>query len=323
LNKIICYVSPEVDVYFVGRVLAGVFEQPDARVRIKMVDWITDSASVGIEVNGMRFGIQLSDHRDFWDAGLLDWCDVYAKRNLHPDFQSTQPRKVVPFAVYCAGTSKRSMLHLVATMATDTPSSLWKRWRELLKYAATPHWSDYEMRPDESVTDTVLFQTRLWEPEDAPGDFCINEERVALVVALKKAFGKRFVGGLVPNRYALEHYPQHISDRPHRPAEYIGWAKKSAIGVYSRGLFGSIAFKMAEFFASSKCIVSEPVSNQLLGQIDHVPVFDSIEHCVSICGDLLSNSTKLKEQRQLAWEYYQQHVLPKTVIARLIKPAIT
>lgn len=321
MNRIVCYVSHKVDVYFVGRVLAGVFEQPNARVSIKLVNWIADAASVGLEMNGVRYGIQLSDHRNFWDESLLKWCDVYAKRSLHPDFMSTQPHKVVPFSAYCAGRSKHSMMRLIAAMSVDAPAALRKNWRNIYRYAATPHWTEYEMKPEEEVTDTVLFQTRLWSPEEAPGDTGINEERIALVVALKKAFGKRFVGGVVPNQYALDNYPQYLSDHPHRQSDYIKWAKKPAIGVYSRGLFGSVAFKMAEFFASSKCIVSEPVDNLLTGSLE-VRTFRNVDHCVSLCEELLSNPSRRRHQRQLAWKYYQQHVRPKTVIARLIEPAI-
>lgn len=214
------------------------------------------------------------------------------------------------------------MSHLIAAMAVDAPARLGKSWRNLYRYAMTPHWTDYEMRPEEKVSDTVLFQTRLWSPEEAPRDIGINEERIALLVALKKAFGKRFVGGVVPNQYALKNYPQYLSDHPHRQSEYIKWAKKPAIGVYSRGLFGSVAFKMAEFLASSKCIVSEPVDNLLSGQLHYVPTFKSIAHCVSLCDELLSNSAKLRDQKQSAWKYYQQHVSPKRAVGRLIESAI-
>lgn len=83
--------------YFVGRVLAGVFQQPNAKISIRLVDWISEPTSVGLEVNGVRFGVQLSDPRGFWDERLMQWCDVYAKRSLHPDFETSQQSKVVPF----------------------------------------------------------------------------------------------------------------------------------------------------------------------------------------------------------------------------------
>lgn len=41
----------------------------------------------------------------------------------------------------------------------------------------------------------------------------LNDERVAMVRALKRAFGDRFAGGLVPTPFALATYPGEVT--PH------------------------------------------------------------------------------------------------------------
>jgi hypothetical protein len=277
--KISCLVAPDVDLYFVGRVLAGVFEQPDASVRVRIVPWIKKT-SVGLEVNHTRFGIELSDHQTYLDMGLYEWCDIYAKRSLNLEHL---PRlsKAVPFAPHCAGNSKESISRVLAALAYASPRSFSLRWRSIYKYLAAPHWKDFELSPAEAISDTILFQTRLWNPVETPGDAVVNEERINLLLALKGQFGDRFVGGIVPNAYAKDNYPELISPHPARQSDYIRWAKSSAIGIYSRGLFGSVAFKMAEFLASSKCIISEPIDNALPGPTEYLSVYRSTEemHC--------------------------------------------
>jgi hypothetical protein len=316
--KISCLVAPDVDLYFVGRVLAGVFEQPDANVSIRIASWIK-CRSVGLEVNGTRFGIELSDHQTYLDMGLYEWCDIYAKRSLRVEHL---PRlsKAVPFAPHCAGNSKRSMSRVLAALASASPL-FFSRRNSIYRYLAAPHWKDFELSPAEAISETILFQTRLWDPVETPGDAVVNEERINLLLALKGQFGDRFVGGVVPNVYAKSNYPELISPNPVRQSDYIKWAKNSAIGIYSRGLFGSVAFKMAEFLASSKCIVSEPIDNALPGPIEHLSLYRSTEECIALCDRLLTDTKKVQEGRKAAWAYYKGYARPDTSIAHLIATA--
>ena len=313
-----CYFGPNVDLYFVGRVLAGLYEQPGVRVKLRLADWITNNSSLGVEFGGRRLAIELSDHADYWDNALLDWSDVYSKRSLLSDYPHARS-KIIPFGLHCAGHSKRSMAAVFLALAPVLPSSFQKRWKEYYRYMVTPHWRDFEYAPDAPVTDTILYQTRVWEHAEAPGDVIVNEERVSLLRELRRTFKHRFAGGLVPTPYAKEHYPDLIASQTTRQPQYIQWAKRSAIGIYSRGLFGSHAFKMAEFLASSKCVVSDPIYNLLPAPLQHIPTFRDNAECLTLCDTLLSQPKMLSEHRHLSWQYYQDYVQPKAIIARLLK----
>jgi len=171
------------------------------------------------------------------------------------------------------------------------------------------------------VDNTILFQTRVWEPHDAPGDEVINEERIALLRALKREFGSRVIGGVVPTPFALKTCPEFITHQPCRQPQYIRWAKRPLIGIYSRGLYRSVAAKMAEYLAASKCIVSDPIDNQLSAPLDHISVYRSESECLEACDHLLSDASLAQFQRQQSWKYYEAHVAPRAHMASLLARA--
>jgi hypothetical protein len=93
------------------------------------------------------------------------------------------------------------------------------------------------------------------------------------------------------------------------------------IGIYSRGLFGSVAFKLTEYLAASKCIVSEPIANRLDEPISHLKTYTSADECLSACDFFLSNPREAQEARRASWEYYLRNVRPKVHIASLLSRA--
>ncbi len=136
--------------------------------------------------------------------------------------------------------------------------------------------------------------------------------------ALREEFGHRLVGGVVPNDYARVNYPDLISRIPSRHRQYISSAKRPAIAIYSRGLFGSIAFKMPEYLAASKCIVSDPIRNLLPAPLTHVLQYSSVDECVARCQEALSDRELMRYQRECSWSYYNKHVRCPTAIRRLL-----
>jgi hypothetical protein len=315
-----CTIAPDADLVFMGRLLAGLYDQPGTRVSLRAAAWITLPYSMALEIDGLKIGIELSDHADFWDADLLAWSDVYAKRSLNPAHIGAQPAKVIPLGLHCAGHSDRGIASLLVAIAASGAKLNKQRLRAFYRAFATAHWRDFERSPEQPVTQAILFQTRVWDAVDTPGDAAINEQRVALLRSLRQHFGKRLVGGLVGNEYAMKHFPELVTTHPTRQPQYIRWAKAPAIGIYSRGLFGSIAFKMAEFMASSKCVISEPVANLTPGVLP-LSVYGSNDECVALCQDLLDGPELLAERRREAWRYYTEYVRPAALIANLLERA--
>jgi len=316
-----CWFGENVDLFHLGRTLAGLYELPHTPVKLRRVDWITNPLCAVLLYDGLKIAIELSDHSDLWDLQLLERCDVYAKRDINPHLTTAHPHKIIPFGLNWACHSKRSAVAVLTAIAGTLPRASKSRFREIYRYLVTPHWSFFEHRPTDPVDQAILFQTRVWEENSASGDESVNEQRIELLRALKREFGSRVLGGVVPTPFARKVYPDLITDQPCRQPQYIRWAKKPLIGIYFRGLFGSVAFKMAEFLAASKCIVSEPIDNQLTAPLDHIVLSRSIDEYLAACDRLLSDASLAQEQREASWNYYQTYVAPRAHMTDLLARA--
>jgi hypothetical protein len=316
-----CFIGENVDLFALGLTLAGLYEQRRATVKLQRVDWIEASFSLALDVDGLKIAIDVWDHSNGWNESLLEWCDVYAKRNVNLSYPAALQHKIIPFGLNWACHSRRSMLAALAAIASTLPKASKARLREVYKYLATPHWRSFEYRPQQPVDSTILFQTRVWEPHDAPGDEAVNVQRVDLLLALRREFGSRVLGGVVPSPFALKTYPDLITNQPCRQPQYIRWARKPLVGIYFRGLFGSIGFKMAEYLAASKCIVSEPIENKLPYPLDQISVYRSNDECIAACDRLLSDTSLAEFNRRQSWNYYEAHVSPQAHMADLLARA--
>ncbi len=286
--------------------------------------------------------IDLYDRSDVLSIELLQRCDVYLKRSYYPADVERLPKalqpKVVPFGLnYACRTAKSAVWTLARLGPTYTVRLLRALCRGrvalgeeagiYLKYLATPNAVDFERCPHVELERSVLFQTRVWEPGSAAENVePLNETRVALVRALRKEFGRRFVGGIVPTVYAMRHYPDVITRNPCRRDRYLAFSGRSLIGVCSRGLDHSLPFKLPEYLAASKCIVSEALRNTLpvpLVAGSHYLQFSTVDECVSQCAELLRRPELAKELRSASWEYYRKEVAPDAHMANCIDRAIS
>jgi hypothetical protein len=75
---------------------------------------------------------------------------------------------------------------------------------------------------------------------------------------------------------------------------------------------------MAEYLAASKCIVSEPIDNELPAPLDHISVYRSESECMEACDRLLSDPSLAAFHRLQSWNYYETYVMPRAHIANLL-----
>ena len=268
--------------------------------------------------------VDLGDQRDLFHLPALEAADIYFKRSFHLDaLQRLQPKlasKVRPFGLNNPAADVRTSLRVVAARARTGRS-----WAELAtdvrQMLALPPPSAFECEPDVAAWEQILFQTRLW-PGDAPDVVAINQERVALIRTLRQAFGPRFVGGAIADPFARERYSDVVSPLSRGMRGWPQLVRSSLIAVYSRGLHDSIAFKMSEYLAASRCIVAEPPSLALPEPLvagTNFESFNSPEECVARCEQLLSDPAKALEMRRRNWLYYRSQVEPAAQLMRVLQ----
>jgi hypothetical protein len=291
------------------------FRSDNCEVAIETKTWVTQYVPrlVG---DGRTLAFDLKDQSHWVCLNTLERADIYFKRSYYePDLAGVPGalrRKIRPMGLNFAFRTTGSTA-LIARMLGRQPTSGWRFRTALQKYVRLARASDFERPPDASAERVIYFQTRVWEPSDAVGDEAVelNEVRVGVVRLLRKEFGTRFRGGLVPSPLAKRRYPDAITTEPHVRSAFARSSRSALVGVYTRGLFHSLAFKLPEYLAASKCIVSEPLRNRLPVSLQadlNLLQFNTIQDCVGLCDRLLSDSRLCREMQAANWDYYQRHV---------------
>jgi len=148
----------------------------------------------------------------------------------------------------------------------------------------------------------------------------INETRAKCIVVLRKELGEKFYGGLAHDDYSKKYFSNALlaDDSSSSKRNYLEILKRFPICVATVGLNGSNGWKLAEYVAHSKAILSEPLVYQVPGK------FEAGQNYIefSDADDLVASAVKLIEDKTLRTEimannfaYYNSHVRPDAMIA--------
>jgi len=195
--------------------------------------------------------------------------------------------------------------------------------RSISALALTPFalpLSEFESRP--GGAPRILFQTGAWDPQlgsDPTDRHQINMARATLIRRLRAEYGERFTGGFRADPYAVETYPDLLATGPTDRLEYLHLMKQNAIVVSSTGLHGSIPWKLAEYLAASRAIVSEPIANRVPCSLTGViEFFSSPDDCIETIEALLADSSMCEARQQAAGALWRKEVRPdRLLLARL------
>ncbi len=270
-----------------------------------------------------RVAIDLRDQGDSYHDPALEWADSYVKRSLDPAVR--HPAHVEPMGIHFPCRTSGATWPLIRAIAGQCAREGASGARRIWNYLHLPQPSWYEQLPEAPQARRVVFQTRAWHPEEAASTDeaeYVNGQRVELIRRLRAAFGNRFVGGLIPTAYAVPEYPQEVVTKSYHVRDYIAMSKASRIGVYTRGLHGSTAFKFAEYLAGTQCIVADPPqhtpSSPLIAGTHYLP-FATIDQCLDACARLLEDDQAAHAMRYANARYYAKEVAPKARLSRILR----
>jgi len=359
--KAVCYLHETLDPYHASTAITGLVSLAQANKitlefrELPSCEYEQDQAAVvqlDLSHRGRpglcrRVAIDLFDRSDYVVMGALSRSDVYWKRSFHPPDIAALPgglgTRIRPFGLNYATRTLQStaaiavraipiLLRSCAPLQKGGPRRfrgvLRDRFHEWKTFFQLPIQDFYEWPPAAEVEPVVFFQPRLWDASEAGPDSIaeVNRTRLELVLALKRAFGSRFHGGLVPTPYARKYHPELITTAPHRRQEYIAYSKRRLVTVCTRGLHHSMPFKVAEALASSKVILTEPLRNQLSQPLlsdEHWLEFRNPDECVAQCAMLLRDTARAKRMRESTWQYYQAHVRPDAHMLGVISESLS
>lgn len=286
------------------------------------------------------------DMHDSWevDEEALHDHDFYFKRSFYPDkFSKTfiGLHKIRPyglnyevaanpvdlFALRRSFLSKNAREFLTGMGWATGLADLWQ---------FIPSLRRMEAPPPVEAPGSVLFMARTWDPNQNSTSIdtkrqadrdAINQMRASCISKLRDAFGERFVGGFAPTDHARRKYPDLIlRDNSHVRQNYLKLLRANAICVATAGLHGSIGWKMAEYVAFSRAIVSEEIEVKLPGDfIDGVNYlsFRTPDECVEQVRRLMNGEKLRLQMMRDNRKYYLQNLHPKSIVALTIRDVLS
>ena len=313
--------------------------------RGESTEW-RDPLSLRAVIDGHRV---LCDASDGWYippelVPYLGRAEFYFKRALDPQRLDEVPAgmRVSPLGLNYLVTSRRNLWHrgLRPLERRRLARSLARRasvfaGRFGIRDVREMHITDFEVPPETNAAAQVLFMCRAWPASvAAETDYlrtdreAVNEMRAACIRAARAEFGARFFGGFAVDEFAQREYGDCLlpdrrdSDR----YAFLARVRAAAVCVATTGLHGSIGWKMAEYVAASRAIVSEPLRYRVPGGFAagrNFIEFDSLDAFIDSVDRLLRDASLREDMRRANWEYYQRWVRPDAQVQRMLERVVS
>lgn len=285
----------------------------------------------------------------------LEKCDVYFKRSYNKrvikKLRNDLGRKIFPYGLCYSllsnnetNTISRLFLEFLCLCSDRNDNSgdfiqFFKRAFKIMqsKYkmqlfdeSLIGYSTEFEIPPTEGAEPTILFQTRAWSPSACSHVMELdklrelNDFRAGTVRNLRREFPDRFIGGIMPTDFAKRYYPDCLTNLSVSRQSYIALVKRSLITVTTMGLSESTGFKLPEYLAASRCIISEPLIYDLpvsLESYKHYIPFRTPEECVRACAMIIENPEFAAEMRMNNYDYYLKEVRPSSLVENCLKKA--
>ncbi len=172
--------------------------------------------------------------------------------------------------------------------------------------------------PGESAQDYVFFASRLWakEPET-------NQQRANFVRACRSIQGLTTEGGFVPRRTRdVPGFDDVTVGRTYSLREYLDRVQRSCVAFNTPAVAGCHGWKLAEFLALGKAIISTPISRALPATLEHrvhVHLVDgSVRSIVDALKEIRSDEAYRRHLEYNARSYYREYLSPEKVIEKIL-----
>lgn len=269
---------------------------------------------------------------DYRDDGTIDmtaylWSDMYCKINysnkecigldkvfkIAPNF-AIHVYNIIP-SIYHA-----SMNYIKSSnQITSEIKRLW--WGGYLRSYQRPEISKYEER-EETIPNYIFSASTLWKHDNCLSG--TNPNRATFFRACKAKPAIKFEGGFYlpgnvhPQR---ELFKDIIMKTPVSQNEYLKKTKQSAFVFNTPAVFNCHGWKLGEYLAMGKAIISTPLYYELPEPLVHGENIHFIQSTDEIAEaiDLLLNNRKYRSKLEKgASRYYEKYVKPYSAIERMI-----
>lgn len=290
--------------------------------------YTTDSHNLAFIIEERKYVIDCADSNQLFYDCFLNWADVYGKVNYNPLYIPSLYRNKIKhvganFGIGCFGSNKWSALAKCLTNYIKSRHRLKYGFRSFLspylwlyKRAGTK-WEAGDSRVGKN---SIFMVSRYWR-----GQAWVNEARIAFIRACKRLENEgliTFQGGMVPD-YEDNDCPEDVRLAQEIPLdEYMAGLRESLLVFNTPAYHHCHGWKLPEFLATGKIILSTPFVNELPIALKHKEnVYftnadeDSIYESIK---EIISSISLQKSLEKGSREYWNKYASPKSCIAQFI-----
>ena len=273
-----------------------------------------------------KFVIDFCDPFDIHE-NAYDWCDFYCKINLNIEF--TEQRfldKIIQIPAsfgiriwnlpqtffYCLNNYFRFKKSILVSFKDHL-----KDYFHQLKRARIENYENYESETKSKKPYIFMIGT-FWEDENSLAFTNLNRKKFIEVCEKNNC---DFEGGFFSRNITIKNLEKYIFEKPYSCKDYISKTKKSLFVYNTPAVHNCHGWKLGEFIAMNKPIISTHLINEIPIGLEHEKnihfVGNEIEldHAVKL---LINNENYCIKLSHNLKEYYLKNMSPKAVIKNII-----
>jgi len=291
-----------------------------------------------LDFGGQRLYFDLHDSQEV-DQEALARCDFYFKRSFAaiPSPNPVASPRVIPYGLnYPVESASFDKFAIPRLWRFNTGLA---RYREFWRHVPVGRQRSlashrFETAPS-TISPKVLFMTRLWDPDDDPNRTPekrthfreLNELRANCVRTLRRELGPNFHGGVADTPLARKSYSDAIVKTPADASKwrYLQLVREHPICITTNGLHDSIGWKMGEYVAMSRAIISERLANAVPGDFaagSHYLPFDTLQQCLDAVETLICDPHRRMSLMNACHNYYFEALRPDRLVWRALVHAL-
>ena len=176
-----------------------------------------------------------------------------------------------------------------------------------------------DFSPQEAESNYIFHASRWWPESDS----LVNSVRRRFVEVCVADPDIRFEGGFAPGKDAMA-LPEHLLAQRYSARDYLSRTARSALVFNAPAVHGCFGWKLPEYLALGKPIISLPLSHELPAPLVHgehihyVPDADSLALAVR---ELMSDKAYRDHLGKGSRDYWEHHLTPELVVRRMVAHA--
>ena len=254
----------------------------------------------------------------------LDWCDVYAKINID---ESKIPKeyldKILPIGPSFGINYLNWIKSIKQSIITFNKSNLnifdsrnhfanyYRQWRYRDSFA-----SYSSVRSDENY---IFHASTLWRKE-----LTTNQHRANFMQECIANTNVNFEGGFAPGKETyFSNYKSLFLKKKYSHFQYLKNIKKSFVVFNTPAVQNCLGWKLAEYLAMGKAIISTPINNLLPSPLvdgKHIHFVDGTEKSINDAINLIQSDIDYRRLLERnSRDYFFKYLSPKSIIDRINK----